>query len=109
MPEKLVTLTTFHSPVEAELARNRLGEEGIPAFLTDEAGAGLFGASLGTIKLQVVEADVCRAREVLAALREGGGEGGDDPAAVCATAKVGTACPRCGAPVGRGFRVCLSC
>jgi hypothetical protein len=69
MDEPLTTVGVFSTPVEAELARNQLEEQGIPAVIMDAEAVGmLFHASgaLGGVKVQVVESDAERARAVLA-------------------------------------------
>ena len=71
MPEKLVTITTFHFPHEAHLVRTRLESEEIEAFVADEHTARImpfFGPAIGWIKLQVRESDEERAKEILARL-----------------------------------------
>jgi hypothetical protein len=73
MDEPLTTVGIFSTPVEAEMARNRLEESGIPAFVVDAETVGMlfhFGGALGGVKVQVAESDAERAREILAA-REG--------------------------------------
>jgi Putative prokaryotic signal transducing protein len=68
MNEPLTTVATFSTPVEAELARNRLEEQGIPAIVMDAETVGLFqmGGAFGSVKLQVPESDARRARRILA-------------------------------------------
>ncbi len=69
MHQKLVTAETFNDPVQAELARTRLEEAGIPTCLNGEATTGAFmglGGSFATVKLEVREEDLERARELLA-------------------------------------------
>lgn len=64
----LVTVATFHTPVEAEMARERLASEGIPAFLTNAAAVGMMpflGNDLGGIGLQVTVHNEKTAREIL--------------------------------------------
>jgi hypothetical protein len=66
-PKELVTLATFQTPEEAYLVKNVLEEEGVRAYLSDEATVGLNWAlnnALGGIKLQVAAGDVERARQV---------------------------------------------
>jgi hypothetical protein len=68
MHQKLVTIATFSDQFQAELARQRLDEAGIPASLNGEATAGAFaglGRSFSTIKLEVREEDLDRARDLL--------------------------------------------
>jgi hypothetical protein len=69
MHEGLVTVETFSDPSQAELAQQRLEQAGIPAYLKGAATTGESvepGGSFSTIKLQVREDDLERARELLA-------------------------------------------
>ena len=68
MNEPLTTVAVFSTPIEAELARNRLEEQGIPAIVADAETVGLFqlGGAFGGVKVQVAESDARRARRVLA-------------------------------------------
>lgn len=69
MHENLVTVETFSDQVRAELARQRLEQAGIPTYLNGEATTGAFvglGRNFSTIKLEVREEDLERARELLA-------------------------------------------
>jgi hypothetical protein len=72
MADKLITVATFHTPIEAALARNHLQNEGIPAFLGDEETigilGGLMGAGLSGVKLMVSEEHVLRAEDILTTL-----------------------------------------
>lgn len=95
----LITVATFGSPAEATLARGRLEEQGIAAFLQGaETGTTLWhvGTALGGVKLQVARSDLARAKELL--------ESEEAPSSVgpwtCAT---------CGSQVDEGFEVCWSC
>ena len=67
MPEKIVTIARFTNQVEAALARNRLENAGIRAFLNNEESAVMAWqlSSSGTIELLVSEADMETAREAL--------------------------------------------
>ena len=70
MSERLRTLATFGSPVEANLARNRLEAAGIQAFLADEETVGMawhLTNAIGGVRLQVANRD---AEEALAILAE---------------------------------------
>jgi len=68
MPDNLVTVAEFGSPMEAYLLRTRLSEDGIEGFIIDEniplwlapIGAGGF-----SVKLQVRESDKTRALEII--------------------------------------------
>ncbi len=64
----LVTIATFTSTVDAELAKSRLESEGIAAMLGNELASGMMpflGAGLGGVSLQVAQHDAERAREIL--------------------------------------------
>jgi hypothetical protein len=68
MTDRLVTVATFANSVEANLARNRLVEAGIKAFLGDEEAVNMawyWTSALGGIKLQVPEGDVDAALALL--------------------------------------------
>ena len=60
MNDRLVTVATFWNSVEAELARGRLRDAGIRAFLADETMVGMawyLGNAIGGVKLQVGDGD----------------------------------------------------
>lgn len=66
--ERLVTVETFSTPWEAQIARARLETEGIHSVIADENFVRLYWAlssALGGVKLQVREEDVSRAAEML--------------------------------------------
>jgi putative signal transducing protein len=68
MDKPLVTLDTFSDPIRAQLIKNRLEGAGIPAYLEGDTAVGAFaglGSSLASIKLEVAEPDLKRARELL--------------------------------------------
>jgi hypothetical protein len=67
--DELVTIATFETPVEAELAKLRLEGEGVLCFVhgAHVAGMQMFGLSLGGVALQVRPADADQALEILAA------------------------------------------
>jgi Putative prokaryotic signal transducing protein len=70
MADEMVTLATFSNPIEAQLAKGRLEEAGIPAFLLGDLGGGMFvGMSnlFGEIRLTVAAEDVEEAARVLEA------------------------------------------
>jgi len=65
---KLVTVETFSSAWEAQLARAALEAEGIDAVIADEHFLGLYGAltsTLGGVRLQVRPEDAGRAADLL--------------------------------------------
>ena len=69
MSSKMVTVATFGNPIEAELAKNRLRDEGIQAHLLGDTGGSPFagvGGLFGQMSLLVAEADAERAGRVLA-------------------------------------------
>ena len=66
--DRLVTIATFWSPVEANLARNNLDAAGIRAILVGEETVGMawhLTNAIGGVKVQVREADADRALVVL--------------------------------------------
>ena len=68
MATQLVTVATFSTPAEAQLAKNYLESEGMQAFVADEesvAMAWYLGNAYGGVKLQVFEDDARHACEVL--------------------------------------------
>ena len=68
MNPKLVTVKTFSSTWEADLAKIQLEACGIPAFILDSHTISvnwLFSNAIGGIKLQVFEDQVTDAKEVL--------------------------------------------
>ena len=70
--ERLVTVETYSSPWEAQLARACLEAEGIHAVVADEHFFRLYGAltsTLGGVRLQVRAEDSGRAAELLAERR----------------------------------------
>lgn len=69
MPDSLVTVATFPTAVEANLAKGCLESAGIPAFLKDEQMVGMvwhWAMALGGVKLQVGEDDAEEALDILA-------------------------------------------
>ena len=65
MAKSIVTIATFCDAAEARLAKGRLEEEGLSAYLLDESMAGTFGRignALGGVRLQVATGDADRAR-----------------------------------------------
>jgi Putative prokaryotic signal transducing protein len=66
--DELMTVASFSDVAEAELAKERLGLEGVRAFVIDAQTAGVMPfltGSTGGVRLQVGQADVERAREIL--------------------------------------------
>jgi membrane protease YdiL (CAAX protease family) len=69
--DELVVVATFNSPLEANLAKNRLETEGIVAFLDGEASATMawpWNARGTAVKLQVARHDAQQAATLLAQL-----------------------------------------
>lgn len=82
MSDSLVTIATFATPVEAQLARNVLEAEGIAAVVADEETIGMFGYlgnAMGGIKVQVREDDWLKARLALSKHLHILDEGEDQP------------------------------
>jgi hypothetical protein len=66
--DDVITIATFSTTVEAEIAKSRLESEGIASFLGNELASGLMpflGPGLGGVSLQVAKHDVTRAKEIL--------------------------------------------
>lgn len=83
MADKIVTLAMFHDPMAAEMTRNRLAAEGIPAMVTGDNTGALFGGlggAFGMVHLQVAEENLERATRLLDAWEEKDDEGEDSPA-----------------------------
>ena len=69
MTDKLVTIATFSTPFDANMAKSVLESAGIPVFIADEYTIGmnwLYSNALGGVKVQVPESVACEAREILA-------------------------------------------
>ncbi len=78
MKDSWVTVAAFYSVGEAELVRNRLEEEGIPAHLSDTESVTmvpLWAAAIGGVKLLVAEEDAGRAEAILRRVKQRGGSG----------------------------------
>ena len=74
MSEKLVTVKTFDSYIEANIAKGLLESNGIPAFVAGENAANVYTVpSIAAASLQVPEDKVNEARELLKAAAEGEG------------------------------------
>ncbi len=65
MSEQLVTIATFATAIEANLARTKLESEGIECFLADEYRGHQPYLPVGGVKLQVRDTDAQRAIEIL--------------------------------------------
>jgi len=81
MEQQLITVATFVTPVEADLVRNALAEEGIESYLEGEWTAGMLwhlSNAIGGVKLQVAAADVARAKAILTEIEPEGKLPADD-------------------------------
>ncbi len=102
MGGSLETIGVFASITEASIARARLEEAGIRAWLQGELSSGqLFpvGLALGGIKLEVSDTDAASARDLLAQVT-GSASGNEDTDWICGT---------CGSEVESGFDLCWNC
>src|SRR6266581_8263732 len=73
MSEEFVTLATFTTPAEAEMAKNRLEASGITAFLMDEESVAMLGYlsnAMGGVKLLVERDQQEQAEAILAGEEE---------------------------------------
>jgi hypothetical protein len=73
MPDEWITVASFQSPLAAQIARGRLGDEGIEAISSGDLSATTFaGVSAlgGPVQLSVRAEDVEGARAILADLEE---------------------------------------
>lgn len=78
--DKIIEITRYLEPGEADTLSSLLEAEGIPFFLKDEISSQMLGyANIGGIKLEVMEKDVPRVMEIM---KEGGYpvETGGEPA-----------------------------
>src|SRR5436305_15066889 len=74
MGDSWVTVGAFSTAVEAELARNRLAEEGIAAQLGDAEAVTMlwaFSGALGGVKVLVAAEDAERAEAILQRVKRG--------------------------------------
>lgn len=63
---KFITLHTFHNPIEAEIVRAKLENEGIKAFLLDQnLTYSQIPMNLGGIRLQVERDSFLKAKQIL--------------------------------------------
>jgi predicted RNA-binding Zn-ribbon protein involved in translation (DUF1610 family) len=109
----LVTLTTFRTPQDAELAKAVLEDEGVPAFLGDENVTRMMPWISPEVKLQVAAEDADRAEQILNRIA-----GLDVAEQATASAQHAIRhpeqCPKCGSPEVRrtkrlfGFLVCAA-
>ena len=116
MSEKLVTVASFATPFEAQVAKNRLEAEGIPAFLGDEESVGNLwhlGMALGGVKLMVSDDHIQKAMDLLTILPEEElAETDPDPDSGEADSEAiqeAWTCPQCGNRVTADQGFCPSC
>jgi hypothetical protein len=110
MPEKLVTVATYSSPLEADLARNLLEAEGLEAFLSGDYNLVSLPllARTPAIHLNVFSGDALRAVAVLAAQAAEASLERDWEEKAESGAGVWT-CSLCGEPVLEHMEVCHAC
>jgi uncharacterized paraquat-inducible protein A len=109
MSDKLITVRTFQTLTEAEMARMLLESEGLRVFLLDTGIVNFnwfLGNAVGYIKLQVPESEAQRAVELLERIQESGSHSSDDDnqgadekvclACGAAMSEEQTKCPACG-------------
>lgn len=73
MPNRLITLATFHNPADAGFVKSLLEAEGIRTFLADEVATGMLSYlsnAIGWVKVQVDEQDLSRANEIITIHRQ---------------------------------------
>jgi hypothetical protein len=69
MSDRFVTVASYALMPEAQMARNFLEAEGVPAFLAgEETASTLTGLGLGEVHLQVRDQDAARAASLLASV-----------------------------------------
>jgi hypothetical protein len=103
MPGRSVVVATYIHSYEAELARNLLESQGVPAFLTGGSMAGL-ASLLDAFRLEVHADDAQRASAILAevALEDDWEQKAESGAGVWT-------CSICGEPVSESMGVCFAC
>jgi hypothetical protein len=111
MAENYVTVAGFSEPVQAEIARGRLQDEGIPVFVTGGMAATTFsgmGALGGRVELRVPAEHLARAVRVLA---ECGGLDNltDEVRAEADDEGPVWLCPLCGDAVRAVLPICPAC
>lgn len=102
MNEELVTIATYPTPAEAEVARVALEAEGITAFVTNDNLVGMtwiLGNAVGYVKLLVAAPSAERATRILEAHFDNWSQVDAEP----------WNCPRCGEDVDAQFDECWSC
>ncbi|NJC87171.1 MAG: DUF2007 domain-containing protein [Desulfuromonas sp.] len=97
MPDKLVTIATFSTPLDANMAKSALESADIPVFIADEFTIGinwLYSNALGGVKVQVPESLACEARGVLSSQIE---------TPTTDESSAGQTCPQCNSEVIEDF------
>jgi hypothetical protein len=102
MSDQLVTVATFALAAEAQMARNMLEAEGIPAVLGGEMSAVVLPGHIGQVRLEVRAEDAARATALLAQVTldrdwEKQAQGNF------------WVCTACGDAVAAGLAVCSTC
>ncbi len=100
MSNKLVTIATFSTTIEAEVLRQRLEHDGIFAIVADNSAAGLL--AVGSVKLKVSDDDLPRAQALLQQHLDEIDAGQDEDA-------IDWTCFKCGEKNSEKFEVCWSC
>ncbi len=71
MADKLVTIAKFQSYIDAELAKQKLDDNGIESVVTDQNVANVYSVpAFGQASLQVFESQAKRAQEILESKEE---------------------------------------
>ena len=106
MSDHFVTVASFAFTPEAQMAKNLLEAEGIPAFLAGELAANVLTNAAGEAHLQVREQDAQRAVRLLASASAQASL--DHDWETQAERGVWT-CPLCGTAYALGDNVCPAC
>jgi Putative prokaryotic signal transducing protein len=108
MSDHLVTVASYASALEAQMAKNLLEAEGIPAFLAGEMTAEALSGISSEAHLQVRDRDARRAASILASVAAEAAL--DDDWETQAESGAGVwACSLCGTPVSNRLTVCPDC
>lgn len=103
MSGNLKIVAAYSTPIEANIARNRLEAAGVEAFLGDDQTVGWLwhlGTALHGVKVLVAESDLSRAAEILEKLQKPEFAGEPPPP---------WSCPECAAEVDGEMDVCWAC
>jgi hypothetical protein len=108
MSDRFVTVASYTFPPEAQMAKNLLEAEGIPAVIAGEMTGDILVGMGDPIHLQVRAVDARRAVSILAVVASEAGL--DDDWEQRAESGAGVwVCSLCGAPVGTGATACPAC